>query len=478
MSVETEARTAGQIAEDRLMLGARVKALRDELVVADEATRADKLADFQAAIEQFESCEAKYSLQKALENANSMIEKLSQQPNRPSSSGYSKAATVDRHTGQLIDPGDLASLGNKEVLGHGEYNKAFEAFLESRGKLGDVRSRKHRDILERYGKGGERSLATNEIFMPFSKVTTLTAASGTGSNLVSPDFRFDVITQRSVTPIIMKLARVITTDVSTVTFPKNTDANTDSGRVGVIGTNNAPIKGEQPTSNNKDTGAFASLTINAKTGTMYTDVSADMFQDVPGFNAYLNQEVYKLFANRIDKEVFSQTQLSDAPEAILANTDIVSFPSGTAALLGVDSSTIYNNLTNMFFGFRQSYAANLSWVFPRATHGVLYKVKDTTGQPILYNYQTGAFANGPQYSLFGAPTNYAEYMPATGVSAAKSILVGDFSEYLLLMRQGFTVIVDDLSQQSQNNVRVNFKYRIGGAVRDARAFTYLRESVS
>ena len=304
------------------------------------------------------------------------------------------------------------------------------------------------------------------------------ASSTNGSNAVAPDFRFDLITQRSVTPKALQLCRVITTNVSSVTFPKNTDTNTDSGLVGTIGTNNRPTKGESPTATAIDTGPFSQLTITAKTGTMVQDISADFFQDAPGMSSYLQQESSKLFANRIDKEVFSATALSDSCEAILANTGIGTQLSGTSASLGSTDAIVYNNLADLFFSFKESYSSNLSWVMNRATHGKLYKVKDSQGIPLLSAFQQGTFANSASYQMFGTPVNYVEYMPASGVAAARSILIGDFQEYYLLVRQGFTVIIDDMSKQGDNLIRLNYKYRIGGAVRDARAFASIKEAVS
>ena len=138
----------------------------------------------------------------------------------------------------------------------------------------------------------------------------------------------------------------------------------------------------------------------------------------------------------------------------------------------------HNNLADLFFSFKESYASNLSWVMNRATHGKLYKVKDSQGIPLLSSFQQGTFSNSPSYQMFGVPVNYVEYMPASGVAAARSILIGDFQEYYLLVRQGFTVIIDDMSKQGDNLIRLNYKYRIGGAVRDASAFASIKEAVS
>lgn len=478
---------------ERIQLAGKVAAFRDELATADDATRQEKAADFEAVVDRLKNCEAQFRLAQKLDESEKLIKNLSNQPARPVASG---AATINRNTGQVYDAGELESRSNEEALTSSDYNKAFQAFIAARGKMDRVKSRHHRDMLETYGKGGE-NLPENELFIPnvgfYNKTTTL-GSSSNGSNLVAPDFRFDVITQRTVTPVAMKICNVITTNVSTVTFPRNiSDGNADSGRLGVGfnanyssgSTTSLPVKGEQPNGTLYDTGPFDPLTITARTGTLSTDVSADMWADVPGFSAYLQKESQKLFAARMDASIFSPTTISGDAEAILGNSNVIAngrYISGANATLGnataTGSDSIYNNLLNVFYSFRESYGSNLAWVYNRATHGKLMGIKDSTGQPILTSFMPGTFSNSSPATLFGSPVYFAEYMQASGSTGAKSILVGDFNEYYLLMRQGFTVVIDDISQQYKNNIRVNFKYRFGGAVRDWRAFAYLAEAAT
>ena len=191
----SEIRSAATIAEDRLVLANKVKSLRDEMIAGSDEIRSEKSGELQSTIDQLEACDGQYQLVKALENANAMVEKYSQQPQRPQAT--SKAAVIDRQSGQLVSGGELATLSEAEVMGSYEYHKAFESFLGARGKLEDVKSRNHRDVLERYGKGGDRTLSPNEIFAPFRKDMYL-ASTSLGSNAVAPDFRFDIITPRTV----------------------------------------------------------------------------------------------------------------------------------------------------------------------------------------------------------------------------------------------------------------------------------------
>ena len=482
---------------DRLALAAKVDAFRNELATATDEIRTEKAADFSALVDQLQNVDEKFRLAQKAEQAEKLVKSLSNQPNRPqpvstyTPSNY-KAATIDPRTGRVVDAGDLESRTNEEALTSHEYSKAFQALLAAKGKMDRVKSANHRNMLEEYGKGGE-NLAENEVFMPgvgfYNKATTL-GTTANGSNWVAPDFRFDPITQRTITPVAMRLCNVITTNVSTVTFPRNiTDGNADSGRLGLGFNANfsnstaVPIRGEQPAGNLYDTGPFDQLTITARTGTMPTDVSADLWADVPGFASYLQNQVQKMFAARMDSYIFSPTQISNDAEAILANSNVFRLASGANGTLGNATATaatgsIYDNLNDLFYSFRDQYGSNLAWVYNRSTHGKIQKVKDSTGQPILTSFAPGTFSNTPVNTMFGAPIYFAEYMQASGSTGAKSILVGDFNEYYLLMRQGFTVVIDDLSQQFKNNIRVNFKYRFGGAVRDWRAFAYLAESAT
>ena len=116
----TETRTASAIAEDRLRLAAQVQGLRDELISAPDDVRSEKAADLQSRVEQLENCDREYHLAFALENANKMIEKMSQQPNRPTPSAPVYGSNVNYaparigNNGQLLDAGGMADYSEKD----------------------------------------------------------------------------------------------------------------------------------------------------------------------------------------------------------------------------------------------------------------------------------------------------------------------------------------------------------------------------
>jgi HK97 family phage major capsid protein len=331
-----------------------------------------------------------------------------------------------------------------------------------------VDSRNHRDILERYGKGGDSGLSPNEIFAPFQKDMYL-ASTSLGSNLVAPDFRFDVITPRTVAPVMPRICQTISTTVTSVTIPKNNDTNSDTR----YGTTFRPSKGESPngTANKKDTGPFGQMVITANTGSMFSDVSRDFFQDAPSLSNYLQSEASKAFAAVVDDEVINGITGSFQAEGLLTNSGIGITKTGTANTL------IPTKITDAYYAFRQQYSPSLSWVMARGTHGKLLQLLDGANRPLFLPNSLAGYTQSPQPDILGSPVYFNEFMPASGASSPKSIIVGNFSEYFLLMRQGFTVLVDDISLAYLNRIRVSFSYRFGGAVRDPKAFQIVHEAV-
>lgn len=464
MSVNT--RTAADLAAERLDLAANVQKMRDELISASEDVRIEKAAEFESLVSKLEQVDRETQLASALENAEAMVKKLSQQPARVSPVSIQKSGFVTHNpaTGQTQSYG--VSFDNPaEARGSYEYHKAFQEFIKAKGRIEKIDSANHRDILERYGKGEGGDFADGEIFMPFQKDMTI-GSTNNGANAVAPDFRFDVITPRTYSPIMSRLCRVITTSVTKVTFPKNSDTNSDTR----YGTSFRPTAGETPntTLTKKDTGPFTQLTIDVNTGTMYTDVSADFLADAPGMAAYIQSEASKAFAATVDDEIINAT--NSLAGSILACSSIAITKTGT------NNTLTAPKIVDAFHAFRSQYATNLAWVMARGTHGKLINLLDANNRSLFLPSLMGGMVPGPDAQILGAPVYFNEFMPASGTSTPKSIIVGDWSEYLLLMRQGFTILIDNTSLQYANRVRITSKYRFGGAVRDARAFAIVHES--
>ena len=83
---------------------------------------------------------------------------------------------------------------------------------------------------------------------------------------------------------------------------------------------------------------------------------------------------------------------------------------------------------------------------------------------------------GGRPSIMSIPVYYNEYVPASGTGTPKSIIVGDWSEYILAIRSGISVTVDVTSGARYNLAYITWRFRFGGAVRAHRAFRIVHES--
>jgi len=471
----TETRTASAIAEDRLRLAAQVQGLRDELVSAPDEVRAEKSADLSSLMDQLERCDSEYQLAASLERANQMIEKMARQPNRPEPTVYGanvqyQPARVS-YDGRVLDNGGLADPSDKSALASPEYHQAFKALIQARGRIELVKSSSLRNMLEVYGKGGDFGLPSNEFYMPFSKDMTLGTTTN-GTNTVTPDFRFDVIVGRTVAPVMTRICRVINTNVNQVTFPRDSNTNNIT-TAPQYGTTFRPFMGEtvNTTLSKIDTGPFTQLTIPVNTGTMYTDVSADFFADVAGISNYIQTEASKAFAAVVDNQVINGVTASTEAEGVISNSSVGITKTGS------NNTLVASKVIDGFYALADQYATNLSWVMRRATHGKLVALNDTTNRSLFLGSADSGYVQGITPSIMGQPVYFNGFVPASGASTPKSIVLGDFNEYILLLRQGFTVAIDEVSLAYANRVRIAVKYRFGGAVRDPRAFQIIQELV-
>lgn len=461
-------RDAATLAEARFELTKRVDSLRNEVISAEGEDRNTKAVELEKAVTELEAIDREHGLAVALENADRMVKKLTQQPSRPAPvtiSNYGHFAKVDSNTGQIVSGVGLDSEDLSEVRASYEFRKAFEAMLAARGRIDRVKSANHRDMLMRYGKDAD--MQECEFFMPFRKDMT-SGTTTNGSNAIAPDFRFDVITGRTVQPVMASLANVITTTVNQITLPRNDDTNNDNR----YGTSFRPTKGESPntTLSTKDTGPFGQLIIPVNTGTMYSDVSSDFLADAPGISRYLQNEASKSFAAVVDDECINGTSANGQAVGVLSCASVGITKTGT------NNTLVASKIVDAYYAFRASYSTNVAWVTARGTHGKLINLLDANNRSLFLPSLLGGLVQGAQGQILGSPVYYNEFCPASGASLPKSIIVGDFNEYFLLMRQGFTILVDDMSQQFRNRVRMTMKYRFGGAVRDHRAFNIVHET--
>jgi HK97 family phage major capsid protein len=129
-------------------------------------------------------------------------------------------------------------------------------------------------------------------------------------------------------------------------------------------------------------------------------------------------------------------------------------------------------LVDLVYALKAGYRQNATWVMNRKTQAVVRKLKDGQGN---YLWSPPATAGG-QASLMGFPLVEAEDMPDIGASATP-IAFGDFRRgYLVVDRQGVSVLRDPFSAKPY--VLFYTTKRVGGGVQDFDAIKLLKFAAS
>ncbi len=139
---------------------------------------------------------------------------------------------------------------------------------------------------------------------------------------------------------------------------------------------------------------------------------------------------------------------------------------------GFPASDESDVMIDLIYALKSGYRQNASWVMNRRTQAAIRKLKDADGN---YIWQPPAVATA-RASLMGFPVVEAEDMPDIG-SDATAIAFGDFRRgYLIVDRQGITVIRDPFSAKPY--VLFYTTKRVGGGVADFDAIKLMKFGVS
>jgi HK97 family phage major capsid protein len=452
-----------------------VQDLRNELIATEDAEqRFAKAEELQKAVSELETLDRECQMAAALENAEAMVKKLSQQPNRPApvqSSSLATGAFVKANRSNLAVT-ESYGLGGDDVDAEyvrqtADYQRGFRAFLKARGKVDSIKDPALRDVIEKYGIDGIGGDGGAEVFIPFRKDMTLGTTTN-GSFAAPYDLRPDIITQRTITPVMSRLVQNISTVTSPVRYPRNLDsANTPQ-----VGTGYAATKGELPntTASEKNTGPIDQLTIDINTGTAWTDVSLDLLEDVPFMEGYLVREGTKAFAAAYDNETINGLTASSQCLGVLSCTSVGITKTGT------NNTLTAPKVVEAYYSFRSQYSTRLAWVMARPTMGRLVNLLDANNRPLFLPSFEAGVTMGQNGMILSTPVYFNEYVPTSATSLPKSIIVGDWEEYILATRAGISVSIDTTSLRYANKARITWRYRFGGAPRDFRAFQILHES--
>jgi HK97 family phage major capsid protein len=474
MSTEVLA-SAEELHQEEISKANAVIEIRNALVAATtDDERYQKAEELEKATAELETVNRLRLITISKENAEAALKKAGQQPNRPSpvqTSSLSTGAFVKANRGNLAVT-ESYGLGHEdldadEVRGTADYQRGFRAFVKARGNVERIKDRATRDIIEKYGIDRVGDDGGAEVYIPFRKDMTL--GSTTNGSFAAPyDLRPDIITQRTITPIMSRLVQNISTVTSPVRYPRNLD----SSNTPQVGTAYAATKGEVPntTLSEKNTGPFDQLTIDINTGTAWTDVSLDLLEDVPFMESYLIREGTKAFAAAYDNETINGVTASSQCLGVISCTSVGITKTGT------NNTLTAPKVVESYYSFRSQYSTRLAWVMARPTMGRLVQLLDANNRPLFLPSFEAGVTMGQNGMILSTPVYFNDYVPAsTGSGTPKSIVVGDWEEYILATRSGISVSIDTTSLRYANKARITWRYRFGGAVRDFRAFNIIHE---
>ncbi len=161
------------------------------------------------------------------------------------------------------------------------------------------------------------------------------------------------------------------------------------------------------------------------------------------------------------------------PEGFTTNTEVLaSYVPGTDA-----SAVVYAGLADLFYGLKEAYAQNGTWVMNRQTMGKVRKIVDSNGDPIWAPPLAG-FAGVQPQTILGRPVVEAHDMPNVA-SNAFPIAFGDFKRgYLVVDR--ITMVVQRLVEKYAETGQVAYlvRKRVGGQVVLAEAIRLLKIATS
>lgn len=152
------------------------------------------------------------------------------------------------------------------------------------------------------------------------------------------------------------------------------------------------------------------------------------------------------------------------PQGILNGTGYVDVASGIADNIKAD------NLIDLKYAIKTGYARNGSFILNRSTLGKVRKMKDGNGQ---YLWASG-LAAGRASTIDGEPYMEMPDMPNVG-AGLKPVAYGDWKKaYTLVDRIDMSMLRDPYTAASRGQVILNWRRRLGGAVRLGEAYAVLR----
>lgn len=153
-------------------------------------------------------------------------------------------------------------------------------------------------------------------------------------------------------------------------------------------------------------------------------------------------------------------------EGFMVNAEVLA-----AEILGVTAGAVgIADVLAIFFGLKEPYVKNATWVMRRATLAAIAILQDTANH---YVWLPGLNASMPD-TILGRPITFSPDMAAVG-SLTRPIAFGDFRMgYTIVDRLQNSIIRDPYSQKLNGAVEFTVRKRVGGQVVQSEAIKVMK----
>lgn len=238
----------------------------------------------------------------------------------------------------------------------------------------------------------------------------------------------------------------------------------------------------------KRTGQFSALWVGEQTDRQETDGLSYGIENIPAHELHamvaVSRQVIDDAAVDLQAEVDSEAaeQFAVAESAAFIAGNGVKKPSGVAVdptAVTVNSGTNADfdadDLIDLLYGLKGSYANNATWLFSRATLRKIRKLK--ANNEYIWSPAGNSIVNGVSSTILDRPYLIAPEMADTGTAGAISVIVGDFQRgYRIVDRVSMGILRDPYTAAGRAMWRFWFYRRVGGSVVLGEAIRRLRES--
>ena len=250
------------------------------------------------------------------------------------------------------------------------------------------------------------------------------ASNSAGGYTVAPLFEAELLVAMKAFGGMREASRVIsTTTGATLPWP----TMDDTANVATI------LSTENTTVGTGTDLAFGQVSIGAFTyvsGAL--PVSLQLLQDSAfDFDSLIRNALAIRFARGQNPHFTTGTGGGSQPSGVITGAS-----SGTTGTTGQTTSVIYDDLINLFHSVDPAYRPGSAWMMADSSIKVVRKLKDSQGHPL---WQPSLLAGTPD-TLLGNPVKVNQDVPAMAANA-KSILFGDFSNYIIRDTLGLQMMV-------------------------------------